>query len=141
LHNTNTSARKRRRNGTPPPAYEMSSILSTSRRESTTNQRNRSASPIRWATSGRNEDVSDIVTTGNNRDNGNNVNNVSGDSGHNANGVGGNLDNATYSSSSELANMISKLNTSTSRSDSDLSMPDVGDSQPPQVEPINEEGG
>ncbi|CAG8651563.1 4203_t:CDS:2, partial [Paraglomus brasilianum] len=143
LHNTNTSTRKRRRNRTPPPTYEVSSILSTSRRESTTNQRNRSASPIRWATSGRNEDISDIVTTGNNRDNGNNgnnVNNVSGDC-RNANDVGGNLDNATYSSSSELANMISKLNTSTSCSDSDLSMPDVGDSQPPQVEPINEEGG
>ena len=53
-------------------------------------------------------------------------NNAGENSGRNANDVGGNLD-ATYSSSSELANMISKLNTSTSRSD--------------KVEPINEEGG
>ena len=116
-------------------------MLNRSRRESTTNQRNRSASPIRRATSGRNENISETVTTGNNQDNGNNVNNVndvSGNSGRNANDIGGNLDNATYSSSSELANMISSLNT---RSDSDLSMPDVGDSQPPHMEPINEEGG
>ncbi|CAG8834212.1 5177_t:CDS:2 [Gigaspora margarita] len=140
LHNTNTSARKRRRNRTPPPTYKVPSILSTSHRESTTNQRNRSASPIRRGTRGRNEDVSEIVTTSNNRDNGNNVNDVSGDSGHNANGVCGDLDNATYSSSSELANITSKLNTSILRSDSDLSMPDIGSSQPPScIENINEE--
>jgi len=105
LHNTNTSARKRRRNRTPPPAYEMSSILSTSRRESTTNQRNRSASPIRRATGGRNEDVSETATTGNNRDNGNKVNDVSRDSGRNANGVSKDLDNVTYSSSSSLIHL------------------------------------
>ena len=132
MHNTNTSTRKRRRNRTPPPTYEVSSILSTSRRESTTNQRNRSASPIRRATRGRNEDVSKTVTTGNNRDNGNNGNNV--------NDVSGDLDNATYSSSSELANITSALNISASRNDSDFSMSDVGGSQPPSyMEPINEE--
>ncbi|CAG8687923.1 5277_t:CDS:1, partial [Ambispora leptoticha] len=103
-------------NITPAPSIEeVSSMLNRSRRESLTGQRDRSASPIRRTPSRRDE------TT--NRDN-----------------AGRNLNNATYSSSSELANMISKLNTSTSRSDSDLSMPDVGDSQPPQVEPINEEG-
>ena len=122
------------------PTYEVPSILSTSRRESTTNQRNRSASPTRRATSGRNENISETATTGNNRDNGSNVNNVN-DAGGDSGRITNDVDNATYSSSSELANMISKLNTSTSRSDSDLSMPDVGDSQPPQVEPINEEGG
>ncbi|CAG8802762.1 26399_t:CDS:2 [Gigaspora margarita] len=88
----------------------------------------------------RNEDVSKIVTTSNNRDNRNNVNDVSGDSGRNTNGVCGDLDNATYSSSSELANITSKLNTSILRSDSDLSMPDIGSSQPPTcMENINEE--
>ncbi|CAG8737499.1 39704_t:CDS:2 [Gigaspora margarita] len=119
LHNTNTSARKRCRNRTLPPTYEVPSIL---------------------ITRGRNEDVSEIVTTSNNRDNGNNVNDVSGDSGRNTNSVCGDLDNATYSSSSELANITSKLNTSILRSDSDLSMPDIGSSQPPScMENINEE--
>ena len=94
-------------------------MLNMSRRESPAGQRDRSASPTRRTPSRRDE------TT--NRDNINNVNDADGNSGHNTNDLGRNLDNATYSSSSELANMISKLNTSTSRSD--------------KVEPINEEGG
>ncbi|CAG8777820.1 21595_t:CDS:2, partial [Dentiscutata erythropus] len=114
LHNTNTSTRRRHHNRTPPPIYEMPSIPSINCREFSTSQRDRSASPIRRATSERNEDTSETVTTGNNRDNGNNENNVnamsggsgrnadnvSGDSGCNANVVGGNLD-VTYSSSSD----------------------------------------
>ncbi|CAG8551041.1 1345_t:CDS:2 [Ambispora leptoticha] len=49
-------------------------------------------------------------------------------------------DNATYSSSSELANITSALNISASRNDSDFSMSDVGGSQPPSyMESINEE--
>ncbi|CAG8850675.1 16466_t:CDS:1, partial [Racocetra persica] len=71
---------RRRRNRTPPPTYEVPSILSTSRRESTTNQRNRSASPTRRVPSRRDEN--------NNRDN---VNDVCGDSGNNTNDAGGNL--------------------------------------------------
>ncbi|CAG8449793.1 11851_t:CDS:2 [Ambispora leptoticha] len=94
-----------------------------------------------YPTSGRNENISETVTTGNNRDNGNNVNDAGGDPGHNANDVGENLDNATYSSSSELANMTSALNISASQNNSDLSMPDIeGGSQPPSyMESINEE--
>ncbi|CAH1769952.1 303_t:CDS:2, partial [Entrophospora sp. SA101] len=179
LHNTNTSTRRRRRNRTPPPSYEVSTILSTSRRESTTNQRNRSASPTQRATSERsenisetattnnnqdnrrnentsetattnnnqdntrNENTSETVTTGNNQDNGNNVNNVndvSENSGHNVNDVDENLDNVRYLSSSELANITSSINISASQNDSDVSMFDVEDSQPPSyMESINEE--
>ncbi|CAG8649619.1 10528_t:CDS:2, partial [Diversispora eburnea] len=63
LHNENTSARRRHRNRTPPPTYEVSSILSTSRCEFTTNQRNRSASPTRKIPSERDENSSsDDVT-------------------------------------------------------------------------------
>ncbi|CAG8658190.1 9597_t:CDS:2, partial [Diversispora eburnea] len=63
LHNENTSARRRHRNHTPLPTYEVPSILSTSRRESTTNQRNRSASPTRRIPSERDENSSrDNVT-------------------------------------------------------------------------------
>nr|CAG8579401.1 14138_t:CDS:2 [Entrophospora candida] len=179
LHNTNTSTKRRRRNRTPPPSYEVSTILSTSRRESTTNQRNQSASPTQRATSERNENnsetattnnnqdnrrnenttetattnnnqdnrrnenTSETVTTGNNQDNGNNVNNVndvSENSGHNANDVDENLDNVRYLSSSELANITSSINISASQNDSDVSMFDVEDSQPPSyMESINEE--
>jgi len=66
---------------------------------------------------------------------------VSGNSGHNANDVDGNLDNARYLSSSELANIASSLNISASQNDSDVSMFDVEGSQPPSyMESINEEG-
>ena len=68
---------------------------------------------------------------------------MGGNSSNNTNDAGGNLGGklyATYSSSSELANMTSNLKITTSRNNSDYSMPDVEDSQPPQVEPINEEG-
>ncbi|CAG8525860.1 17399_t:CDS:2 [Gigaspora rosea] len=135
LHNANTSTRRRRRNRTPPPTYEVPSILSTSRRESTTNQRNRSASPIRRVPSRRDENS--------NRDNVNsavghslaNVNDVCGDSGNSTNDASGNLSNVTYSSSSELINITSALNLSASQNDSDLSMPDIGG----PLESINEE--
>ena len=137
IRTINTSNRRRSRNMgniTPAPSIEeVSSMLNRSRRESPTGQRDRSASPIRRTPSRRDE------TT--NRDNASNVNNTSKNLNNNTNNVGRNLGNATYSSSSELANMISKLNTSASRNDSDHSMHDVEDSQPPQVESINEEGG
>ncbi|CAG8661345.1 13_t:CDS:2, partial [Diversispora eburnea] len=55
LHNENSSARRRHRNRTPLPTYEVPSILSTSHREFTTNQRNRSASPTRRIPSERDE--------------------------------------------------------------------------------------
>ncbi|CAJ0631181.1 15870_t:CDS:2 [Entrophospora sp. SA101] len=91
----------------------------------------------------RNENTSETVTTGNNQDNGNNVNNVndvSENSGHNVNDVDENLDNVRYLSSSELANITSSINISASQNDSDVSMFDVEDSQPPSyMESINEE--
>ncbi|CAG8799041.1 1505_t:CDS:2, partial [Dentiscutata erythropus] len=55
LHNANTSTRRRRRNRTPSPTYEVPLIISTSCRESTTNQRNRSASPI-WRVPSRRDE-------------------------------------------------------------------------------------
>ncbi|CAG8636171.1 3278_t:CDS:2, partial [Diversispora eburnea] len=110
LHNENTSVRRRYRNRTPPPTYRGVTPMS-SRRESTTNQRNRSASPTRRIPSERGENS-------------------------NRNNVGG--DNATYSSS-ELINITSALNISASQNDSDFSMPDVGGGSQP-LESINEEG-
>src|SRR6266511_1904197 len=129
MHNANASTRRRYRNRTPPPTYEVPSIPNMSRRESTTNQRNRSASPTRRVPGRRDENT--------NRDN---VNNLGRDLDNNTNNAGGNLDNATYSSSSELANMTSALNISASQNDSDFSMSDIGGSQPPHMESINEEG-
>ncbi|CAG8854232.1 15810_t:CDS:1, partial [Gigaspora margarita] len=90
----------------------------------------------------RNEDVSETVTTSNNRDNVSNVNNADGNSGHNTNDVGGNLDRekvpllCNNAPLSNLANTTSTPNISASRTDSDISMVDVGGSQP--LEPINE---
>ncbi|CAG8653979.1 7357_t:CDS:1, partial [Diversispora eburnea] len=113
LHNENTSARRRHRNRTPPPTYRGVTPM-LSRRESTTNQRNQFASSTQRIHSERGEN--------------NNRNNVGGD-------------NATYSSSSELANITSGLNISASQNSSDFSMPDVGGSSqlPSYMEPINEE--
>ncbi|CAG8456593.1 11824_t:CDS:2 [Ambispora leptoticha] len=95
-----------------PTIDKVSSILNRSHHESSTDNMNK--------------------TNNMDRNSSNNMNNVSGD-------LGKNLNNTTYSSSSELANIISKLNTSTLWSDNDLSMSDVRDSQPPQVKSINEE--
>ncbi|CAG8611176.1 14427_t:CDS:2 [Cetraspora pellucida] len=135
LHNANTSTKRCRCNRTPLLTYEVSSILSTSCHESTTNQRNRSALPI-WRVPSRRDENS-------NRDNVNsavghslaNVNDVCGDSGNNTNDASRNLSNVTYSSSSELINITSALNLFASQNDSDLSMPDIG--RP--LESINEE--
>ncbi|CAG8576753.1 12258_t:CDS:2 [Acaulospora morrowiae] len=124
LHNENISTRRRYLNRTPP-TYRATSI--SSRREFTTIQRDRSASPNHRDFSNRREYI--------NRDNTNNVvsrplavNNTGGDSGHNADDVSGNLNNATYKSSSDLANNISA-----SKNDSEVSMRDVGSSQPVKV--------
>ncbi|CAG8734220.1 10799_t:CDS:2, partial [Cetraspora pellucida] len=97
LHNANTFTRRRHRNRTPPPTYEVPSILSTSHCESITNQRNRSASPIRRVPN----------------------------SGNNTNNASRNLSNVTYSSSSELINITLALNLSALQNDSDLSMPNI----------------
>ncbi|CAG8761328.1 25178_t:CDS:2, partial [Dentiscutata erythropus] len=86
---------KRRQNRTPPPTYEeVLSMLNISHRESPAGQRDRSASLAQRIPTKRDE------TT--NRDNINNVNDADGNSGHNTNDVGRNLDNATYSSLSNL---------------------------------------
>ncbi|CAG8540758.1 12118_t:CDS:2 [Cetraspora pellucida] len=69
----------------------------------------------------------------------NNVNNADGNSGHNTNDVGKNLNNVTYLSLSNLANITSNPNISASQNDSDISMPDIGGSQPSCMENINEE--
>ncbi|CAG8572140.1 8528_t:CDS:2, partial [Ambispora leptoticha] len=50
----------------------------------------------------------------------NNINDTSENLSHNANDIDGNLDNVTYSSSSELANIISALNISASQNNSNL---------------------
>jgi hypothetical protein len=126
----------------------------TSRRESTTNQRDQSASPIRRISSGRDENINrdntnqSLVENNINRDNivdpPQVITNTGGESGRNVGDtggdLGGNLDNATYSSSSDLINSALALNITASQNDSDFSMPDVeGGSQP--LEPINEAGG
>ncbi|CAG8621730.1 9664_t:CDS:2, partial [Diversispora eburnea] len=98
LHNENSSVRRCYRNRTPPPTYRGVTPMS-SHRKFTTNQRNRFASPTQRIHSERGEN--------------NNRNNVSGD-------------NATYLSSSELANITSGFNISASQNSSDFSIPDVG---------------
>ncbi|KAF0425087.1 hypothetical protein F8M41_006434 [Gigaspora margarita] len=61
VYNTNTFSRRRElrcRNHTPLPTYdEVSSMLSAGHRESTTNQRDQFASPIRRVPSRREENV------------------------------------------------------------------------------------
>ncbi|CAG8591135.1 11381_t:CDS:2 [Ambispora leptoticha] len=52
------------------------------------------------------------------------------DNASNVNNAGRNLDNVTYSSSSDLANITPTLNMYASQNDSDFSMPDGGGSQP-----------
>ncbi|CAG8810987.1 20500_t:CDS:2, partial [Dentiscutata erythropus] len=109
LHNANTSTRRRRHNHTPPLTYEVPSIISTSRCESTTNQRNQFASPIVRVSSRRDENS--------NRDNVNSA-------------IGHSLVNVN-----DLINITSALNLSASQNNSDLSMPDIGG----PLESINEE--
>ncbi|CAG8766455.1 10109_t:CDS:1, partial [Cetraspora pellucida] len=109
----------------------VSSIINMSRRESPIGQRNRSASPTRKNPTRRDE------TT--NRDNVSNVNDTNENSGHNTNDVGRNLDNATYLSLPNLANTTSTPNISALQNDSNISMPDIGGSQPSCIENINEE--
>ncbi|CAG8488183.1 3544_t:CDS:2 [Ambispora leptoticha] len=152
MHSANTSARRRHRNRTPPPTYEVSSIPSMSRRESTTNQRHRSASPTRRVprrdeNSNRddaNNSISQpLVENNTGRDSGHNANDVGRNSGHNVDDTGGdldgNLDDTTYDFSSDLTNITSALNISASQNDSDISMPDMGGGSQP-LESINEEG-
>ncbi|CAG8806796.1 5810_t:CDS:2 [Cetraspora pellucida] len=132
IHNINAFSRRReerRRNHTPPPTYEeVSSMINMSRRESPTSQRDRSASPT-WRNLTRRDETT-------NQDNVSNVNDADRNSGHNTNDVARNLDNAIYSSLTNLANTTSTPNISASQNDSDISMADVGGSQP--LEPINE---
>ncbi|RIB24317.1 hypothetical protein C2G38_2070217 [Gigaspora rosea] len=106
-------------------------MISMSRRESPASQRDRSASPTRRNLTRRDE------TT--NRDNVSNINDADRNSCHNTNDVGRNLDNTTYLSLPNLANTTSTPNISLSRNDSDISMPDIGGSQPSCMENINEE--
>ncbi|KAF0487322.1 hypothetical protein F8M41_022582 [Gigaspora margarita] len=101
IHNINASSRQReirRHNRTPPPSYkEISSMMS--RRESTTTQRDRSASPNRRVSSNRPE---------------------------------GSLLHNTAPERRPEGSLL--------RNDSDISMPDIGGSQPPScMENINEE--
>ncbi|CAJ0751171.1 1447_t:CDS:2 [Entrophospora sp. SA101] len=128
LHNTNTSTKRRRRNRTPPPSYEVSTILSTSRRESTTNQRNRSASPTQRATSERNENNSETATTNNNQDNRRNENTTETATTNN------NQDNRRNENTSETV-------TTGNNQDNGNNVNNVNDvSQPPSyMESINEE--
>lgn len=89
-----------------------------SRRESTTTQRDRSASPDRRVSSNRR------VST--------NRNNEGENSNHNSN----NLVNTTPDYRAE----VTLLQNNASQNDSDISMPDIGGSQPPScMENINEE--
>ncbi|KAF0529169.1 gag-pol fusion protein [Gigaspora margarita] len=91
-------------------------------------QRDRSASLTQRIPTRRDE------TT--NQDNVSNVNDADRNLGHNTNDVARNLDNAIYSSLTNLANTTSTPNISASQNDSDISMADIGGSQP--LEPINE---
>ncbi|RIB29590.1 hypothetical protein C2G38_2154945 [Gigaspora rosea] len=120
IHNINVSSRQReirRYNHTPPPSYkEISSMMS--RCESTATQRDRSASPNHRVSSNRR------VSTNRNNE-GENFN-------HNSN----NLVNTAPDHRSEE----SLLHNNASQNDSDISMPDIGGSQPPScMENINEE--
>ena len=101
-------------------------MLNRSRRESPTGQRDRSASPTRRTPSRRDETTNRDNASNLGGDLGNDTNNMGGNSSNNTNDVSRNLDNAT--SSSELVNITSSL---ASRNDSDVSMFDVGGSQPP----------
>ncbi|RIB16539.1 hypothetical protein C2G38_2090616, partial [Gigaspora rosea] len=76
-------------------------MINMNHRESSTSQRDRSASTTR-----RNPIRRDETT---NRDNVSNVNDADGNSGHNTNDIGRNLDNATYLSLPNLANTTSTL--------------------------------
>ncbi|KAF0452014.1 hypothetical protein F8M41_001950 [Gigaspora margarita] len=132
IHNVNASSRRReerRRNRTLLPTYEeVSTMLNMSCRESPASQRDRSAFPT-WRIPTRRDETT-------NRDNVSNVNDADRNSGHNTNDVARNLDNVIYSSLTNLANTTSTPNISASQNDSDISMADVGGSQP--LEPINE---
>ncbi|CAG8829753.1 17513_t:CDS:2, partial [Gigaspora margarita] len=132
IHNVNAFSRRkeeRRQNHTPSPTYEeVSLMINISHRESPASQRNRSASPTQRIPTRRNE------TT--NRDNVSNVNNMDRNLGHNTNDVAKNLDNVIYLSLTNLENTTSIPNISASQNDSDISMVDVGGSQP--LKPINE---
>ncbi|CAG8589042.1 1259_t:CDS:2, partial [Scutellospora calospora] len=68
-----------------------------------------------------------------------NVNDADGNSGYNTNDVSRNLDNVTYLSLPNLANTTSTSNISASQNDSNISMPNIGGSQPSCIENINEE--
>ncbi|CAG8816292.1 45299_t:CDS:2, partial [Gigaspora margarita] len=93
-----------------------------SRRESPASQRDRSAS-LTWRIPTRRDKTT-------NRDNVSNVNDADRNSGHNTNDITRNLDNAIYSSLTNLANTTSTPNISVSQNDSDISMVDVGATTP-----------
>ncbi|CAG8679869.1 22721_t:CDS:2 [Gigaspora rosea] len=102
IHNINASSRQReirRRNRTSPPSYEEISFM-MSHRESTTTQRDCSASPDRRVSSNRR-----VINT-----------------------------------APECRPEGSLFRYNASQNDSDISMPDIGGSQPPScIENINEE--
>ncbi|CAG8577848.1 478_t:CDS:2 [Scutellospora calospora] len=72
-------------------------------------------------------------------DNVSNINDTDRNSGYNTNDVSRNLDNATYLSLPNLANTISTSNISASQNNSNISMLDIGGSQPSCIENINKE--
>ncbi|KAF0479761.1 hypothetical protein F8M41_023796 [Gigaspora margarita] len=116
IHNINASSRQReirRHNRTPPPSYEeISSIMS--RRKSTTTQRDRTASPDHRVSSNRR------VSTNNNENN------------EGENRPKGSLLHNTAPERRPEGSLL--------RNNSDISMPDIGGSQPPScIENINEE--
>ncbi|CAG8617979.1 10354_t:CDS:2 [Diversispora eburnea] len=127
VHNANIATRhaqERRRNRTPPPTYEeVSSMLSY--RESPASQRDRSASPTRRVPSRRGE-VSNL-------DNINNIN-IADEA---RSGISPEI-NQGHSNSRDLSSNLPNI--PLSRNESDISMQDVGGSQPVSyMESINEE--
>ncbi|RHZ78156.1 hypothetical protein Glove_167g40 [Diversispora epigaea] len=139
VHNANIATRRaqeRRRNRTPPPTYEeVLSMLSY--RESPAGQRDRSASPTRRVPSRRVE-VSSL----------DNASNIANETREAEASLLRNSDispeiNLGHNDSSNLSSNLTNItrpNISLSRNESDISMQDVGGSQPlSYMESINEE--
>ncbi|KAF0445086.1 hypothetical protein F8M41_003244 [Gigaspora margarita] len=129
IHNINASSRQReirRRNRTPPLSYEeISSMMS--RCESTTTQRDRSASPDRGVSSNRR------VSTNRNNENNEGENRPEGS-------LLRNNSNNLVNTAPERRPEGSLFCNNASQNDSDISMPDIEGSQPPSyIENINEE--
>ncbi|RIB00171.1 hypothetical protein C2G38_2235324 [Gigaspora rosea] len=129
IHNINASSRQReirRRNRTSPPSYEEISFM-MSHRESTTTQRDCSASPDRRVSSNRR------VSTNRNNENNESENRPKGS-------LLRNNSNNLVNTAPECRPEGSLFRYNASQNDSDISMPDIGGSQPPScIENINEE--